>query len=588
MDTTITINDTHDKLMTMLLDRMNTEDQHLFVLSFRTYLEYGYDNSAFVIDFDYVWKWVGYGQKGHAKRLLQKCFEKDKEYTEQIDIQGSSHKETIMLTVNTFKTFCMSASTKRAREIHNYYVKMEGIFFEYFKDQLNKKNQLVIDMEINNVENVEKERHNVLKKAHHKKNLVYIMKLQIFPDESFVIKVGFTDNIMDRCCKLSAEFGPLVLLDVFPCDNNMQFERFILEYPNFLNIKYDKFINNRKKSTEAFLVKDKNHYNQLIHIIQKNLYKFESSTERLKLEIESKRLDIELKKKTMDHDIDNQKLEILKLVVKHEMNLTEFKEALNLMMNKDVEQSNDNEIIQPIQSHEDIVTQLSQEQLIVTPPIPHSHQNRSIAGPIVQLYDKDDITKLLHIYDSITEAVREIPETSFTQIKHAAKNKQIYREFRWFLVDRHSPNARIFNNIGETFNHTIKKTGMVAMLNMDKTKVINVFGNQKMAAEHLSQHHSAMSHAIKYNVVLSGHYWRMWDELDTELTVEYEDNSELPVRLPLKRGVQVQQIDPDTNLIVNIFNSISNVCKLFKISPKTLKEKAAEKIAHNGYKWNII
>ena len=65
-------------------------------------------------------------------------------------------------------------------------------------------------------------------------------------------------------------------------------------------------------------------------------------------------------------------------------------------------------------------------------------------------------------------------------------------------------------------------------------------------------------------------------------------NSELPVRLPLKRGVQVQQIDPDTNLIVNIFNSISDVCKLFKISPKTLKEKAAEKIAHNGYKWNIV
>jgi len=222
------------------------------------------------------------------------------------------------------------------------------------------------------------------------------------------------------------------------------------------------------------------------------------------------------------------------------------------------------------------------------PPCDTQPQNRSVAGPIVQLYDKDDITKLVHIYDSITEALREIPDTSFTQIKHAAKNKLIYRDYRWFLIDRHSPNARIFNNIGETFNHTIKKTGMVAMLNMDKSKVVNVFGNQKMAAENVNQHHSAMSHAIKYNVALSGHFWRMWDELDNDLKIDYEDNTELPVRLPLKRGVQVQQIDPDTNVIVNIFNSISDVCKLFKISPKTLKEKAAEKIAHNGFMWNIV
>ena len=296
---------------------------------------------------------------------------------------------------------------------------------------------------------------------------------------------------------------------------------------------------------------------------------YDHDLQKQKLEIENKKLDIE-----------KQKLELLSSVVKHEISMTDFSKMLQLM-NSTLYQDKLN-IITQIDESLQVQNTIEDTQPIRQP------QNRSVAGPIVQLYDKDDITKLLHIYDSITEAVREIPETSFTQIKHAAKNKQIYREFRWFLVDRHSPNARIFNNIGETFNHTIKKTGMVAMLNMDKTKVINVFGNQKMAAEHLSQHHSAMSHAIKYNVVLSGHYWRMWDELDTELTVEYEDNSELPVRLPLKRGVQVQQIDPDTNLIVNIFNSISDVCKEFKISPKTLKEKAAEKIAHNGYKWNII
>ena len=41
-----------------------------------------------------------------------------------------------MLTVSTFKKFCMKASTTRADDICNYYMKMENIMFQYTEEKL--------------------------------------------------------------------------------------------------------------------------------------------------------------------------------------------------------------------------------------------------------------------------------------------------------------------------------------------------------------------------------------------------------------------------------------------------------------------
>jgi hypothetical protein len=48
---------------------------------------------------------------------------------------GGQNKETIMLTINTFKKFCMKANTKKADEVHDYYIKLEKIFHEIILEQ---------------------------------------------------------------------------------------------------------------------------------------------------------------------------------------------------------------------------------------------------------------------------------------------------------------------------------------------------------------------------------------------------------------------------------------------------------------------
>ena len=40
-----------------------------------------------------------------------------------------------MLNVETFKKFCLKAGTKKADEIHDYFIKLENIMFEITKEE---------------------------------------------------------------------------------------------------------------------------------------------------------------------------------------------------------------------------------------------------------------------------------------------------------------------------------------------------------------------------------------------------------------------------------------------------------------------
>lgn len=45
------------------------------------------------------------------------------------------NKETMMLTINTFKKFCLKAGTKKADEIYDYYIKLEELLLETMNEE---------------------------------------------------------------------------------------------------------------------------------------------------------------------------------------------------------------------------------------------------------------------------------------------------------------------------------------------------------------------------------------------------------------------------------------------------------------------
>ena len=138
-DTTAT-----DELFHLMKVQMSTEQEQIFMTSHYLYLQHGSDNTKFVVDFDTVWKSVDFSRRDNAKKLLEKHFIQHIDYNKLAPfsegaslgepIHGGQNKENILLTVDCFKNFCMLASTPKAKEIRSYYVKMENVMHEYYKN----------------------------------------------------------------------------------------------------------------------------------------------------------------------------------------------------------------------------------------------------------------------------------------------------------------------------------------------------------------------------------------------------------------------------------------------------------------------
>ena len=141
-----------NRLINKIKDNFKETEQQLFIASFYCFLKYD-TKKDFVIDFDNVWKWMGFARKGNAKTTLEKHFTIETDYqvkkTASADseavLNGGQNRETILLTVNTFKKFCLKAGTKKADEIHDYYIKLEELLHETVNEESNELRKQLLD-----------------------------------------------------------------------------------------------------------------------------------------------------------------------------------------------------------------------------------------------------------------------------------------------------------------------------------------------------------------------------------------------------------------------------------------------------------
>jgi hypothetical protein len=140
----------HTKLLNKIQESFTDNQQQLFVASFYSYLNYN-SKTDFVINLDDVWNWCGFTRRDNARRILDKHFTNDIDYkifAPQVgganfvphvggarDNRGGHNKETILMTINTFKKFCLKAGTKKADEIHDYYIKLEELMQDTLKEE---------------------------------------------------------------------------------------------------------------------------------------------------------------------------------------------------------------------------------------------------------------------------------------------------------------------------------------------------------------------------------------------------------------------------------------------------------------------
>jgi hypothetical protein len=552
--------DYQSKLVEKVKHHFTDYEQQLFLSSFYCYLKYDPKND-FVIDLDNVWKWIEFSNKAHAKTVLTKNFVIDKDYKvlltkmgeQKKDNRGGHNKEIIMLNIDTFKKFCLKACTKKADEVHDYFIKLENIMFEITKEECDElKNQL---QQIENIKNKE-----IIKEKEFERerllltqyanigSIIYIIKVKSNDNGTYIIKLGHsTKGIKDRYQECKAKHNNILLLNCFQVDKSHDFEQFLHSYQTIQSTNVKNLLGHETE-TELFLIGTTLTQQILVKIINDNINNYNYKVRELLLEIET------LKLKNNGQVINNDN-EMLKELIQTNKLLTNKVSSLENSIEKILSKLNEKETR--------IVTGFNQQ-------MPH-------LGPRLQQINPETL-QLVKVYESVTEAMNEYKNIKRPSISKAVEENTIYCGFRWLLVERNlDPN--IIHIIQPTKQTKVQNLGYVAKLNQNKTEILNVYLDRKTAAQlNGYQSSSGLDNPVKNNTLSNGHYYTLYDTCDENLIEEFEEkNGSL---LLYKNGIG--QYDVNNNLVKE-FSCKYDCIRELKMSDKTLAKALTNNIPYNNY-----
>jgi prophage antirepressor-like protein len=421
--------------------------------------------------------------------------------------------------------------------------------------------------------------HKTLLKAYDKKNLVYICKLKKVNDK-FIVKIGSTQDIKERLPNISKSFDcqePL-LLDIFENNNYKKFERKIQHTPGVSKYYEKVFKKDGTVSRETYLINDEI-YHVFINII--NQIKVEFTP------IDNKEIE-ELKIIQHDREIKLSELKLQQLQIELEMKKIELElqkyNSVNLDNIKDVQ--TEEIYCDSSDTDDEIHNELSikEEPKYIKPRI------NGAKIPKIYQYNPDDIKIPINIYDSPSELERKLNYISLPALKRASQNNTIYKNYRWFYVNRNeTPPEQISETIVTKFKSP--EIRFIAMIDIKKTKILHVYASQKEAVEARNMKCNSFTRAIQQQHISSGHYWNFFDDCSQEMKTEYLKNNVLPEKLLSAIGVKIQKIDPITKNVIAVYNTKRDIVKKYQISHAKLNQLISNKSAdeiYNGFIWKSL
>ena len=580
--------DYQSKLIEKVKINFNNYEQQMFVSSFYCYLNYDYQND-FVIDLDDVWEWVGFSNKGHSKYILEKNFIINKDYkllltklrkqtniapepsgAKKENTRGGHNKEKIMLNIETFKKYCLKAGTKKADEIHDYFIKLEKVLQEIIMEESNElKLQLEQQKEIQKTEIqlIEEKQKQTLEKQkviEREKILLaeygtigsifYVIKVKTFENGSYIIKIGESRRgIAQRYKEHKAKYDECVLLDCFVVNKSKDFETFMKEH-EFVRGNRVRDLKGHETELELFLIGRNLSYQTLLNIIQNNL-KYFNCSDNGKLELEIEQLKIMLQMKTTNNE--NPLIYELLNTVKH------------LSSKIDVLENTNKKILEKLNASQTKITTGFTTPLVTL-------------GPRLQKIHPETL-ELIKVYESVSEAMKETPNIKRPSINKAIMENTIYCGYRWLFVDREiDPN--IIHQILPTKKTKTQNLGYIAQINKEQTEIVNVFLDRKTAA-HFNGYESisALDTPVRNYTLTNGYYYKIYDNCSDSLKELFEEKHGKPILY--KNGIG--QYDLQHNLIREFICKYDCIQTL-SISDKTLAKSLDKNIAYNGHYYKYL
>ena len=545
-------------------------EQQMFVASFYCYLNY--NKTDFVIDLDNIWKWLGFSTKQKAKQLLEKNFIIDINYKTSLnhqvkqsdDTRGGHNKETFMLNIETFKKYCMKAGTKKADEIHDYFIKLEEILYDIMKEesdelklQLEQKNTEIeskdkeLEMKLKQQQTLEREKV-LLNQYATIGSIIYIIKVKTFKTGEYIIKIGQSrKGILNRYNEHKHKYEECLLLDCFSVNRSHDFENFLHNHEDVRGNRVNNLLNHETE-LELFLIGKKLSYKTLLKIINNNLTYFDSNDIR-KLEKENEQLKIMMQMKTDGNDSP----------LIHEL--------INMVKSLTKKMDNLEKLLQEKTTKEEpkITTGFSQPLATIGPRLQQIHP---------------ETLQLVKVHETASECMKYDPKMKRPSLTKAVMENLVYNGFRWLFVDRElDPN--VIHSIQPTKQTKTQNLGYIAQINKEQTEIVNVFIDRKTAAQMNGyESTSALDNPVKNFSLTKDSYYKLYDDCDDELKSAFEEQCGGEPFL-YKNGAG--QFDADHKLTKE-FASKYDCIKQLKMSDKTLTKCYNKDIQYNGYYYKEI
>jgi prophage antirepressor-like protein len=496
------------------------------------------------------------GMKSINKQIMN--FDSSLKGITESNTLGGVQKTSFLTEKGLYRIICRS-NKPIAEKFQNWVcdiIKEIRLTGEYkLKEQLEKSEQ---HWEINKkliIHQAKLDIHAKLLELYHLKNVVYICKLKDNEAGKNIIKIGSTQNIKERINNIANNYGCIpLLLDIHESTNHTKFENWIRTNPSIKQLYFEIQKKNGATTRETFLVND-DEYNIIIKLIKNEIKNFNLTPPETPIE---KLIELEDKKKInfdLEYKNAEKKLEVL-------CKIEETKQQIEETPSSDENVLNSNNV--------------------------HFLKNRQhTRSPKVYQVDPETL-EVIHIYDSIIDVIRKFSNSSPSALKEAAKKNTIYKYYRWLLVDRTITNVSEIV-IPPTIKSISQNIEYIAMIDIQQTKIMDVFSSQKDAAlARKLAGYSTISRAIKQNSLSSGHYWKLFNNCSDEMRDIYLSKNKLPEKFTKSSSIIVLQIDPISNKEIMAYNTITDVLLKYQMSRITLKKCSDNNEIYKCYKWKIV
>jgi hypothetical protein len=156
-----------------------------------------------------------------------------------------------MLTIRTFKLFCLKAGTKKAEQIHDYYIHLEETLQEIIQEE---SNELKLQLQQKNIElqNVGKDKEKIREKTlveqfpNNTQCVYYGIIDNVTGQNEKLIKFGNSNHLRNRVTKHKDTYLNFRLINAFKVENKFQIENAIKENPLFIQRQRNITLKNKK------------------------------------------------------------------------------------------------------------------------------------------------------------------------------------------------------------------------------------------------------------------------------------------------------------------------------------------------------